>query len=283
MAWFTWQVSALAAAGLLGFALLSRSRARWASAADYGQEAAVILGLYALWQLSLDFLVTSVTGAVPHARWVWHVERSLHLPSEVSLQRAALDHPLVIQALNLFYSVVHFPALIVLLIWLFARHREHYSYTRTTLVLVTAACALLQAVPVAPPRLLTDLGFVDAGALYRQSPYAAGGLRDPGQLIAMPSVHVAWAVLIAAIVVQVSRSRWRWLVLGYPALTITAVVATGNHWWLDGIVAVALLALALLVQHAAAALPGGRHGRGARPRDRALIAAGSRATNTQAA
>jgi hypothetical protein len=261
MAWFTWRVSALAAVCLFGFALVSRRRGgRWASAADYCQEAAVILGLYALWQLSLDFMVTSVTGAVPHARWVWHLERTLHLPSEVSVEHAALGHPVVIQALNLFYSVVHFPALIVCLIWLFARHREHYSDARTTLVLLTGACAFLQAIPVAPPRLLANLGFVDAGALYGQSPYAAGGLHDPGQLIAMPSVHVAWAVLIAAVVVQVGRSRWRWLVLAYPVLTVTAVVATGNHWWLDGAVAVALLGLVLLVQQAAAALGAGRRG-----------------------
>jgi hypothetical protein len=281
MAWFTWQVSVAAAACLLGFALLTRRRGgRWTSAADYCREAALILALYAVWQLSLDFLVTSVTGAVPHARWVWHVERSLHLPSEVSVQRAALDHPVVIQALNLFYSIVHFPALIVFLIWLFARHREHYSDARTTLVLLTGACALLQAIPVAPPRLLANLGFVDAGALYRQSPYAAGGLRDPGQLIAMPSVHVAWAVMIAAIVVQVSRSRWRWVVLAYPVLTVIAVVATGNHWWLDGIVALALLALALLVQQAAAALAAGW--RGARPGARTVIGAEAHAASAPA-
>jgi hypothetical protein len=282
MAWFTWQVSVLAAAGLLGFALLSRSRGgRWTAAAGYCREAAVILGLYAVWQLSLDFLVTSVTGAVPHARWVWHVERVLHLPSEVSVQRAALDHPLIIQALNLFYSVVHFPALIVLLIWLFARHREHYSRGRTTLVLVTGACALLQAIPVAPPRLLGHLGFVDAGALYGQSPYAAGGLHDPGQLIAMPSVHVAWAVLIAVIVIQVSPSRRRWLVLAYPVLTVTAVVATGNHWWLDGIVAVAILAVALLLQQVAAALA--TRFQAARPQRPALIAAEAQVANSRAA
>jgi hypothetical protein len=51
-------------------------------------------------------------------------------------------------------------------------------------------------------------------------------------------------------VVQVSGSRWRWLALGYPALTLLAVVVTANHFWLDGIVAALLLALALVVQRA---------------------------------
>jgi MFS superfamily sulfate permease-like transporter len=66
----------------------------------------------------------------------------------------------------------------------------------------------------------------------------------------MPSVHIGWALLVALVVVQVSRSRWRWLALGYPALTLLAVVVTANHFWLDGIAAALLLALALLVQRA---------------------------------
>jgi hypothetical protein len=271
MAWFTWKVAGVASLGLVVLALLFRSR--WQGVADYLREAAVILGLYAIWQLALDFLVTSVAGAVPHGTWVWRVERSLHLPSEVSVERAALAHPLLIQSLNIFYSVVHFPALIVFLVWLFARHRDRYSDARTTLILLTGACALLQAIPVAPPRLLGHLGFVDAASLYGQSPYGAGGVRDPGQLIAMPSVHVAWAVMIAVIVLQVSGSRWRWLVLAYPVLTVYAVVATGNHWWLDGVVAVAVLAFALVVQQGATALTTGRAGL---PRsDRALVGAES--------
>jgi hypothetical protein len=271
MAWFTWKVAGVASLGLVVLALLVRSRRQ--GVADYLREAAVILGLYAIWQLALDFLVTSVAGAVPHGTWVWRVERSLHLPSEVSVQRAALAHPLLIQSLNIFYSVVHFPALIAFLLWLFARHRDRYSDARTTLILLTGACALLQAIPVAPPRLLGHLGFVDAASLYGQSPYGAGGVRDPGQLIAMPSVHVAWAVMIAVIVLQVSGSRWRWLVLAYPVLTVYAVVATGNHWWLDGVVAVAVLAFALVAQQGATALTTGRAGL---PRsDRALVGAES--------
>jgi hypothetical protein len=66
----------------------------------------------------------------------------------------------------------------------------------------------------------------------------------------MPSVHVGWALLIALTVICVSRSRWRWLILVYPALTTLAVVVTANHFWLDGVAAAALLALALLAQRA---------------------------------
>jgi len=57
---------------------------------------------------------------------------------------------------------------------------------------------------------------------------------------------VAWALLVAYFVVTASTSRWRWLVLLHPVLTVFVVVATANHFLLDGVVAAALLALTLL-------------------------------------
>jgi len=63
----------------------------------------------------------------------------------------------------------------------------------------------------------------------------------------MPSLHVGWAVLVGLTVVMVSTSRWRWLVLAHPVLTLIVVAATANHWWLDGVVAVAILAAAAVL------------------------------------
>jgi hypothetical protein len=59
----------------------------------------------------------------------------------------------------------------------------------------------------------------------------------------MPSVHVGWAVLIAWAVIKVSPSPWRWWIVLHPILTTWFVVATANHFWLDGVVAIALLVL----------------------------------------
>jgi hypothetical protein len=55
---------------------------------------------------------------------------------------------------------------------------------------------------------------------------------------------VGWAVLVGLAAVLIGTSRWRWLVLAHPVLTMLVVVVTANHWWLDGAVAVVLLALA---------------------------------------
>jgi hypothetical protein len=141
----------------------------------------------------------------------------------------------------------------IFLVWLFARHRHRYPAVRNTVVLATGSCLLIQMfVPVAPPRMLTSVGFVDEALLYGQSVYGAFGSGIAAQLSAMPSVHVAWAFLVAIEVVRISPSRWRWLVIAHPVLTTLAVVVTANHFWADGVVAVVLLPLAGAVRGAAA-------------------------------
>lgn len=227
---------------------------RLAATGPYAREAGLIVGLYVLWQLLLDRLVTRVGGAVTRGRWIWDLERTLHLPSEASFQRLVLPHPLLAQASNGYYSGLHFPAMIACLVWLFARHRDRYPWMRRNLILVTGISAFIQAIPVAPPRLISGLGLVDTGVLYHQSDYGPNGLHDPGQLISMPSVHVAWAVLVAVAVVLASRRPWRWLVLAHPALTMLVVVDTANHFWLDGIAAAAIVGAVLIVERALAAV-----------------------------
>lgn len=249
----TWQQAAgLAAALIIAAAVLSAAgRPRLAVLAPFARESGYVAGLYALWQLAASASLLGTSGAYVRGRWIERVEREWHLPSELSAQRLIIPHPLLTQACNLYYATMHFAALGALLVWLFVRHRDRYPAVRTTIVLLTASCLLVQFLPVAPPRLLPELGYVDTAEQYGQSVYTALQAVGPDQLSAMPSVHVGWAVLIGLVVVRISTSRWRWLVLLHPALTIFVVAATANHFWLDGIVAIALLGLALAVQWAA--------------------------------
>jgi hypothetical protein len=59
----------------------------------------------------------------------------------------------------------------------------------------------------------------------------------------MPSVHIAWSSAVAFFVWRSTTSRWRYLGVVHALLTWTVVVATGNHYWLDGVVAIVLLVL----------------------------------------
>jgi PAP2 superfamily len=249
----SWRQAAVTAAVLAGTSVALRlpRRPRLLKVAVFAQESALLLGLFALWQLAGSFTVLGPGGALGRSRWIWHFERLVGLPTETSVQRIFLPHPLLIQFFNLYYDSLHFPMLLTCLGWLFIWHRARYRQIRTTLVGLTALCLLIQLIPVAPPRMLPGTGLVDTEVLYHQSVYTSVAGFNADQLSAMPSVHVGWALLIAVAVITTARTRWRWLALLYPAMTTLAVVVTANHFWLDGIVAGTLLAIVLTVQGAA--------------------------------
>ena len=236
----TWQQSgevAVVLAGVgAGLALTSDRRARWVGALC--RELAVIAALYGLWHLAGEVSVTGASNAYDRARWIRSFEGYLPLPSERSMQHAVLGHSLLVQGANYYYAAMHLTTMGIFLLWLFVRHRDRYRPVRQVMAWTTLGCLLIQLMPVAPPRMLP--GIVDTGRLYHQSVYEGGLAVD--QLSAMPSVHVAWAVCVGWYVWRISPSRWRFLGPMHSVVTILVVVVTGNHWWLDGVVAVAVLA-----------------------------------------
>lgn len=235
---FAWEVSA----GLVvvGLALAASTRPRVRAVAAFVRETAVIGILYGLWQLAGEVSIHDRAGAFDRAGAIDRFEHDVHLPSEAGVQRLAEGHHTLLQGANLYYAAMHLTMLLVFLAWLFVRHRDRYRYVRTVMAFTTLGVLLVALMPVAPPRMLP--GFVDTAALYGQSVYSSGLPFD--QLSAMPSMHVAWAVLVGYYTCQVSPSRWRWIGPAHAVITVVVVVVTGNHWWLDGIVAVAILAVA---------------------------------------
>ena len=133
------------------------------------------------------------------------------------------------------------------MIWLFWRHRDVYARWRNSLAMLTAACLVIRYLRVAPPRFLPELGYVDLATRYGLSVYGPVGTGVSDQFAAMPSIHVGWAALVSFGIVAASTSKWRWVFMAHLVLTVYAVTATGNHWWLDSIAAVVLLTAALCI------------------------------------
>lgn len=214
-------------------------------------ETTIVVFLFVAWQvLGKVSLGGSEQAPFDRARSIYDLQRWLHLPSESMLQQQALPHEWLVKAANFFYYFVHFNSMMVFLVWLYFRHPERYRWGRNIVVWLTAGSLLIQLAPVAPPRLLPDLGFVDTGVVFNQSIYAGRlGAVVADQLSAMPSVHMGWSLLFALVVIVASDSRWRWLVLAHPILTGYVVVITANHWWLDGVVAAFVLAAAVAIEN----------------------------------
>ncbi len=248
----TWQTAAAGAVFLLvvGVVSLRFARGAWqAKVAPVVRESGVILALYALWQYAGGLSLGHADDAVARGKWIWDIERSLHLPSEAWLQHGVVHNSVLIQICNIYYATMHFGMLIAMLIWLFLRHRGVYPRVRMTIVLTTTMCLLVGMIAVAPPRLI-HVGMVDTAAAHGQSVYQLSAI-GADQYCAMPSVHVAWAAIVPLAVITASRSKWRWLILLHFVATVYVVVVTANHYWADGIVAVSLLGLALSLQWAA--------------------------------
>ncbi len=252
----TWQQATVVAASLMaaGLALLlvpGRPGPLARRVSPFVRETAIIAALYGLWQLAGQTSLSGSNGAFARARWIDHAESVLHLPSEQAVQHVVTHFSVVTQFANLYYASMHFTGLGLFLLWLFTRHRDRYRPIRRVLALTTLGCLLVQLLlPVAPPRMLP--GFQDTAAEYGQSVYALGLAVD--QLSAMPSVHVAWAVLIAWGVWRSTGSRWRGIGIVHAVITVTVVVGTANHFWADGIVAVAILVAAAQAERAGSAL-----------------------------
>ena len=254
--WLQWQWAVvLATVGAIVGLGWRRSGAGWQRAvAAFGREAALVLTLYTIWVLAGRLAMVRVDEGLANGRWVSDVQRTLHLPSETILQDWIIPRPWVARFTNAYYAVAHVPAMVCALLWLFLAHRERYARWRTALALTTFACLVIQFIPVAPPRMYPEYGFFDVAQLFGQSVYGPIGQGISDQLSAMPSVHVAWAIWVGAVVIDAGVSRWRWLILSHPIATVFAVTATANHWWADGIVAGVLLAIAVWLEAWAHAL-----------------------------
>ena len=242
-----------------------------------GRRRAVKRALYEILLVAVLFLAYKigrvaadghVGEALANAEHVWSLERALHLPSEYALQHLVIAHQWLIKAANCYYAYVHFPATAAALIWLYVRRPGLYVPTRRLLAWLTAASLVVHLLfPLAPPRMLSDVGMVDTGRLFGPAVYGAPATDTlTNQYAAMPSLHVGWALAIAVALIGATRSKWRWLWLAHPAITLLVVVVTGNHYWLDALVATCLLGVVAAVLSTRAqpvpALPKPRVGHG---------------------
>jgi hypothetical protein len=185
--------------------------------------------------------------ALANAREIIEAERSLGIFAEPSWQRAVLDDRLVVRGFNFVYFWLDFPLIALLGLYLYFTSRPHYTFTRDA-ILVSGALALVSYAlfPVAPPRLLPESGLIDTLQTFNNLSYQAQSTHFfVNPYAAMPSLHVGWAVLLAAGVCRAFPGNRAVLLLAllHPLTQAASTVFTGNHFFLDG--AGGLLAAAL--------------------------------------
>jgi hypothetical protein len=211
-------------------------------------ELLLVVGLFLAYKMGRLLVDGRVGQAYENAKLVWRTERALWLPDEVGLQHLLLTSDAVIRSANVYYAVVHFPATVAFLLFMYVFRPAHYLRFRRILAWLTAAGLVMHfAFPLAPPRMLAGIGMVDTAAKFGPSVYGPPQTDTlSNQYAAMPSLHVGWALVVAGGLIVATSGRWRWLWLAHPVITTVVVVGTANHYWLDGVIAAILVGALLL-------------------------------------
>ncbi|MGZ4682470.1 MAG: phosphatase PAP2 family protein [Acidimicrobiales bacterium] len=215
----------------------------------------------------------STTHALHNAERVMRLEQWLGIFREQEVQSWFLGWPWFLRIWNIYYGTLHFIVPIVVLIVMFRRWPAAYRLWRNTLAFTTGLALLgFSLFPLMPPRLLcdclygggaaSDRGFVDTieryGGLWS---FDSGTVKSiSNQYAAMPSLHVAWSLWCALVLIPRLRHRWaKVLVALYPLTTVFAIVVTANHYLLDAVGGVAVLGVGYLL---ARLVTGSASGRG---------------------
>jgi hypothetical protein len=195
---------------------------------------------------------TSVDRAYEHAHDLLSLERWLGIAREADLQRWAHDVPGLMDAMNSVYIWGHWPVIGATLAWLLWKHPHQFRTMRTAMVVSgLIGFAFFALYPMAPPRFLPELGFVDT-VMRDTSSYRV--LQPPAftnQYAAMPSLHVGWNLLMGIAIWTTTRHvAWKTFAIVMPLLMWVATILTANHFLLDGVVgsAVALTGLVIAVK-----------------------------------
>lgn len=206
-------------------------------------------GLYAVYEVVRGVRHTSLHLAIGHALEIVRLERSLHVYEELRVQRA-LEHPTALLTVLAFaYPLLHVLATLGILAWVYRSRPAHYPAIRTALVATTAiALVVYIGFPVAPPRL-AGLGIRDMvsdDTPFNLSSSMLGRLYNP--VAAVPSLHFAYALLVGAVVILLSRRRAAKAAgVLLPIVTLTVIVATGNHFFADAAVGGVVAALGFAI------------------------------------
>ena len=194
----------------------------------FSRELVAMLILFAVYKFGRLVHTTDISVAYQNAQTIIDLERWLRVPNELEAQQALLSFHWLVEFVNVYYATVHIPATAAFLVWMYFRRPELYPAVRRAIILMTAVALVAHiAFPLAPPRMLPQLGFVDTGAVF--GPISVYGDPDQATLInqyaAMPSLHVGWALLVAAGLIASFRTRWRWLFLLHPVITAVAAAS----------------------------------------------------------
>jgi hypothetical protein len=224
----------------------------WRPTKKDGAEILLLASALPLYYLVRGITQTQVDDAVDRGVDLIHLEKSLGIFWEVELQSWIISYSWLVKFLNSFYLFGHLPVIGALAVWLYFWHRPQYLFMRNAF-LISGAIALIFYVnfPTAPPRLLPDhlgFGFVDTVVEQYQESRPLTPSWFVNEYAAFPSMHIGWNLLVGMAVWLATKNIFiRAFAVIMPAAMMADIVLTANHYIIDGIAALPVIALAIAI------------------------------------
>jgi hypothetical protein len=177
--------------------------------------------------------------AEKHGQQIFDLERLLHIDIEHWVNHTVVKVDWLRNFFDFYYESFHFVVPLSVLAVLYWRRPVDYRWARASLGFATLLALVgFWLYPLAPPRLMPALGIIDTvhGVQDFSKPDYGTLTALTNQYAAMPSLHFGWS-LWCGVVIAVIAPRWWMKALGllHPFFTVSAIVATGNHWVLDAV------------------------------------------------
>ncbi|MFF0071825.1 bifunctional glycosyltransferase 87/phosphatase PAP2 family protein [Streptomyces sp. NPDC005494] len=186
------------------------------------------------------------SAAEEHGRQIHSAEQWLHIDIEHWANHTVVGIPWLRDFFDYYYSTFHFIVPLAILGVLYVRRPSDYRWARTTIGFATVLALFgFWLYPLAPPRLMPGLGFIDTvhGVQDLDSPDFGALTAVTNQYAAMPSLHFGWSLWCGVVILLLAPKAWmKALGLLHPVFTVSAIVATGNHWVLDAVGGAAVVA-----------------------------------------
>jgi PAP2 superfamily len=231
------------------FRIAGMSALRRFAARHYGLiQIAIVVGAIELYRLARHWITPDWSQATANAHRIVSWERFMHFAWEQSLQRAFLEVPDVVKAMNVFYFVGHFVLTSVFFLWLYHANRDGFRRYRNGFLMATAIALVIHwRFPTAPPRLISgyvdtlrQLSNIDIGSPTSQS------FSNP--VAAVPSLHAGWALGVGVgLLTYAKQPIWKLVGIAYPIAVVLTIVVTGNHYLFDALTGYAVMGLGFLI------------------------------------
>src|SRR3954463_11502040 len=218
--------------------------------ADFARQVLIWFGFLLAYQVARGLADRDPATAFENGWRVIDIEQRLTGLGELTLQGWTQSSHFLAELVSWTYWNSEFTVIGLALLWVYLRRNEAFTRFRNTILLANGLGLIgYVLLPTAPPRFFTSIGFEDTlGQL--------GGLNHGSGLVelasnpyaAMPSLHAADALIVGIVLASVAR-RWpvKVLWLLWPVWVWFAVMATGNHFWLDVFAGVVLGTIALAI------------------------------------